>query len=689
MAVPGPTELMRPVLEAHQAGDELRLEDIAERVAEAIGVSEEERLERQPSGDKTFVQRIGWARHDLLQLGLLDRADGNRSRITDKGSDLAASGAAVPSPPSDWAQKPVSRESVLKAIAEFERDGRDVVLRRHQFRRALDYVVVHNGREFDSKALYGIAYGIEYPYEEPIRNRGLQGGLGVVRRLEGLGFEVQSKRRQVTRPAWIFQANPAYYDIDGAVRSLPEMNWPVSQYQNRIRQGDRVYLWRSGAEAGVIAIGEILTNPESMPAQEGPEFIRDEAKFAGPKRRVRLRIDHVFAEPLRRDSLKEHPVLGGLGIIKFPNATNYEVTVQQEESLRQLLEGEPPGPNLAGDQGPGTRSLAVDEVREAALTRGLMLEDEVYASAVAALNSGKHVIFTGPPGTAKTTLAQAIAEVATAAGHSSGYLLTTATADWTTYETIGGLRPVEAQTLEFEEGHFLAAIRARKWLVIDELNRSNFDRAFGQLFTVLSGQPVVLPYRRPGQSKHLALVPADAHVPEADVDALRIPREWRVISTMNVFDKSLLFEMSYALMRRFAFVEVPSPRPEAFRRLIARWAEGSAEAAVTAEKLLAARDVKDIGPAVYRDIARYARHRLDGGGVDPGQLVYEAFYSYLLPQFEGIDDEAGEALFKLISAQVGRDRQERLRSTLRAVLGLELARPGGPVESEPDGPADT
>ena len=35
---------------------------------------------------------------------------------------------------------------------------------------------------------------------------------------------------------------------------------------------------------------------------------------------------------------------------------------------------------------------------------------------------------------------------------------------------------------------------------------------------------------------------------------------------MNVFDKNLLFEMSYALMRRFAFIEVGTPSEEAYRR---------------------------------------------------------------------------------------------------------------------------
>ena len=77
----------------------------------------------------------------------------------------------------------------------------------------------------------------------------------------------------------------------------------------------------------------------------------------------------------------------------------------------------------------------------------------------------------------------------------TGYLPTTATTEWTTFETIGGFQPT-SEGLIFRPGMFVDAIESGRWLVIDELNRSNFDRAFGQLFTVLSGQAVVLPFKR-------------------------------------------------------------------------------------------------------------------------------------------------------------------------------------------------
>ena len=59
------------------------------------------------------------------------------------------------------------------------------------------------------------------------------------------------------------------------------------------------------------------------------------------------------------------------------------------------------------------RPLTVDAVAKIAREEhGLQLAGGIYASVVAALESGKHVILTGPPGTAKTTLAQAVADAA-------------------------------------------------------------------------------------------------------------------------------------------------------------------------------------------------------------------------------------------------------------------------------------
>jgi len=77
------------------------------------------------------------------------------------------------------------------------------------------------------------------------------------------------------------------------------------------------------------------------------------------------------------------------------------------------------------------------------------------------------------------------------------------------------------------------------WLIIDEINRANVDLAFGKFFTLLD------PIHREKEK---------LEIPGSGENSIEVPYVFRVLATMNSYDRALLFKLGYALTRRFAII---------------------------------------------------------------------------------------------------------------------------------------
>lgn len=205
----------------------------------------------------------------------------------------------------------------------------------------------------------------------------------------------------------------------------------------------------------------------------------------------------------------------------------------------------------------------VARAQELAAEQHLLLPDAetLLERCVIALLGG-HLVLQGPPGTGKTTLAYVLAEAFNAAAH-----LETATADWSTYDVIGGLHPsstpMGTEALVPWLGHVpraaleCASVIARHadededephqahWLIIDEFSRAEIDKAIGPLYTVLGGghhEPLPLWFGASEETK-----------------AVYLPKRFRIIGTMNSVDTNYVYTFSQGLSRRFQFVYVGVP----------------------------------------------------------------------------------------------------------------------------------
>lgn len=198
------------------------------------------------------------------------------------------------------------------------------------------------------------------------------------------------------------------------------------------------------------------------------------------------------------------------------------------------------------------RTYTIDDI----ITDGCFLEIATIRQIRDQLQRKKNIILQGPPGTGKTWLAKRLAYALMGQEAKERIRAVQFHPNLSYEDFIRGWRPVGDKegkgTLQLVDGPFLEMINIAKKkenannkyvVVIEEINRGNPARIFGEMLTLLEADK-----RTPDEALELTYR-------RTDDERVYIPANLYVIGTMNIADRSLAL-VDLALRRRFAFINL-------------------------------------------------------------------------------------------------------------------------------------
>ena len=336
---------------------------------------------------------------------------------------------------------------------------------------------------------------------------------------------------------WWLNANPKIWSIS---------NYTEGQRQTYTTHNDkgnkrRIYKYFEASKPGDLIIGY-----ESTPSKQIKAIyeITKGLHITENGEEIEFELVEKLEIPVRWNDLKNIPALQNCEVFKNNQGSLFKLTEEEYDIIREVIDDK----NIITEKLLQTNSIKKYSFSDDADKPFISKQD--FLQTVLLLKRKKNIILQGPPGVGKTFIARKIAYEIMQEVKDASIEMVQFHQSYSYEDFIQGLRPTQKGGFDLKDGVFynfcqraLAHPNRPFFFIIDEINRGNLSKIFGELMMLIEAD-------KRQQKYALKLTYA-----EDEEDRFYVPDNLFIIGTMNTADRSLAI-VDYALRRRFAFVNL-------------------------------------------------------------------------------------------------------------------------------------